>query len=325
MTHGHIPVLSDEVLAFSGLQGKSHAVGIDATFGLGGHSGLLLSQFPELTLLSIDKDESTRIVAYDDLRTRFGSRIYSYKLCFSEISEIVGGVDSENETDFSMVDFVLADLGISSVQLDSPSRGMSFRFSSALDMRMDQSQKLTAHDVLNTYSERELFLVFAKGGVGAKSKSLARAICNDRPIEDTKSFHAICNSVLKSRQHKGADLATVPFQAVRIEVNAEFENLKKFLMEAVKRLKKGGRLLVISFHSLEDKLVASVMRWWASNRGKGLHPEDAPLGVLHTKKAIQPKENEIKENPRSRSAMLRVFERNESPMWQERELLPHIN
>ena len=321
----HIPVLSEEVINYSRLESKTKPLALDVTFGLGGHSKLLLSKYPNLNLVAIDKDNSTRIGSYEKLSKEFGKRIKSTKLCFSNLADLESQIQEENVEEVIMFDLILADLGISSVQLDDPLRGLSFRNSTSLDMRLDQSQKLTADEVLNTYSERDLFLVFARGGVGLKSKALAKAVFSDRPIKDSKDFYNICNSVLRSKHGKSSDLATVPFQAVRIEVNQEFENLKKFLIEAIRRLNANGRLLVISFHSLEDKIVAGIMRWWASNRAKGIHPEDAPLGVLLTKKAIKPSQEEISRNSRSRSALLRVFERNDNPIWLERKLTPNLN
>ena len=318
---GHISVLANEVLEYSEiLKNNNNTTALDVTFGLGGHSSLILEKYPNVAIYTIDKDETTRLEAIKKFEI-YGSRFHSAKLCFSDLDQLEQVFNSQKELKF---DLILADLGISSVQLDNPKRGLSFKSDSKLDMRLDQSQKLTADDVLNKYSERDLFLVFARGGVGSKSKALARAICNDRPINGTKDFHKICNSVLRTKKDQGkpGDLATVPFQAVRIEVNNEFQNLKSFLHEALKRLKVNGRLLVISFHSLEDKITAGGMRWWSSLRGKGLHKEDLPLGHLITRKAIKPSEEELKANSRSRSALLRVFERNENPIWSEREIIP---
>ena len=319
----HLPVLLEEVLSNSGLNEGQDAIALDVTFGLGGHSKELLSKFPKLRLFAIDKDDSTRKEASLNFKSYQG-RFASGHLCFSELANI-DSIFPELESE--SFDLILADLGYSSAQLDNPERGLSFKTESPLDMRLDQTQKLTAHIVLNEYSERDLFLVFAKGGVGSQSKTLARAIVNDRPIESTKSFHKICNSVLRSKSRKSdslkyTDYATVPFQAVRIEVNNEFEALKNLLTESISKLKSNGRLLVISFHSLEDKIVTSAMRWWGSVRGKGLHIEDNTLGKLLTKKAIKPSDDELEKNSRSRSAMLRVFERNENKIWLERSLLP---
>ena len=322
----HVPVLLDEVILMSGLDSKIDALGLDVTFGLGGHSRELLEKFPSLKMLAIDKDDSTRTSIVGSFNS-FGDRIQTAHLCFSELVRLEEVFSKLTRGEALNFEFILADLGISSVQLDSSDRGLSYRLDSPLDMRMDQTQALTADIVLNQYAERDLFLVFARGGVGTLSKALAKAIVQDRPIESTKKFHAICNSVLRGKSKRGdsgkqSDLATVPFQAVRIEVNNEFENLKIFLVQAVSRLKSNGRLLIISFHSLEDKIVTSAMRWWSSVRGKGLHKEDGTLGKLLTKKAICPTNLEISSNSRSRSAMLRVFERNDNLIWEERSFLP---
>ncbi len=322
----HIPVLANEVVQFSSFLTGSTKLGLDVTFGLGGHSRLLLDNYPDFKLIVIDKDDSTRLEAaksFDGFKDRF----QSYHSCFSEIESLKHVVDREylDQVGELRFDLILADLGISSVQLDNPERGLSFKSDSSLDMRMNQNQDLTAEIVLNTYSERDLFLVFAKGGVGARSKALARAVVSDRPFNTTSEFRELCNSVLRSKSgrnsNRGSDLATVPFQAVRIEVNNEFENLKMFLVSAIKLMNPGSRLLVISFHSLEDKIVAGVMRWWGAVRDRGLHPEDAPLGKILTRKPIKPSEEELQNNSRSRSAMLRVFERNDVPLWVEREFL----
>ncbi len=317
----HVSVLSAEVLAYAEpVCKRPGSLVIDCTLGLGGHSEALLEHFPEIQVIGLDKDASLLTEVSERLATKYPARFIAYNLCFSDLSK-VRGFDDEI---VKRADYILADLGISSVQLDSEERGFSFRLDAPLDMRMDTRQALTADKILNSWDERKLFLVFVEGGVGSFSKALAREVVKRRPLLSTKEFAEVCQEVFhrdKRRSQGGAHPATVPFQAVRIAVNEEYSALKKLLAHSISILSDQGRCAVISFHSLEDKLVANAMRWWGSTRARGLHPEDAPLGGLLTKKAVTPKEDEMTQNPRSRSARLRVFERNQILLWRERPLL----
>jgi len=338
----HTPVLLKEIIQYAGpvcggneSENDQDFLFLDCTLGLGGHAREVLSRFPKVVLLGIDKDESTRKIVHGEMLNLFNSRFSSIGMCFSELSQLQTKASQHNDDallsrlakDKFLFDFILADLGISSVQLDTPERGLSYNLDGPLDMRLDQSQKVSADVVLNTWSEQELFVAFAEGGVGSLSRPLAREIVSKRPLVSTKEFAAICLEVasrgkLARKVSSGSHPATVPFQAIRIAVNSEFSSIVSLLRDAIQLLSTGGRLGVISFHSLEDQLVARAMRWWGAVRGKGFHPEDSPLGSLLTKKAIVPGEDETQANRRSRSARLRVFERNDTPFWKERQILP---
>ncbi len=321
----HIPVLLREVISFSTIDsGAKYA--LDCTLGLGGHAGELLKSIPTLKLCAIDADDKTRVEVDKQLSSTYPGRFNSANLNFSELEDLVQVFDIEDVP--SKFDLILADLGISSVQLDDPDRGLSHRFDGPLDMRLDHRLKVTAADVVNNRSENELLFLLKKGGLGPERKFLAKEIIKNRPIETTSQFKSICETVyLRDRQRKGnystgSVSVSLPFQALRMEVNKELEVLTQLLVHSIRLLSDGGRLMVISFHSGEDTLVTRAMRWWSSQRGQGLHPEDAPLGKLLTPKALVPTEEEILLNPRSRSARMRVFQRNSNVLWTERAILP---
>lgn len=317
----HVSVLLKEVLDYAEpVCIRPGSIVVDCTLGLGGHSEAILERFPETKVIGLDKDASLLQQVSERITARFPSRFIAQNTCFSELS-LVNGFDGKT---LPAADYILADLGISSIQLDNPERGFSFRADGPLDMRMDPSQSLSAHEILNKWDERSLYIAFAEGGVGKYSRPLAKEVILKRPLLTTREFAAICQDVFqrdKRRSTGGAHPATVPFQAVRIAVNNEYAVLKGLMEQSIRILAPRGRFSVISFHSLEDKYTAQAMRWWGSTRSRGLHPEDAPLGVLLNKKSLLPGEEEMNVNSRSRSARMRVFERSELPLWKERALL----
>lgn len=321
----HIPVLLREVLSYSKIEGELK-IALDCTLGLGGHASEILKEFPSLSLFAIDADDGSRKLTEAELLKSFDGRFYSAHLNFSNLDEL--GQKFKNSKLPEHFDLVIADLGISSAQLDDPERGLSYRFDAALDMRLDLSLKSTAADLLNQLTENQLLLLFKRGGVGSERTYLVREILKNRPVNTTFEFKAICETVyLRDKQKKrnfsgSGNSSTVPFQALRMAVNDELLALTKFLVHAIGLLSENGRLIIISFHSGEDTLVTRAMRWWSGQRGQGLHQEDSPLGKLLTPKAVIPSEEEISVNPRSRSARLRVFQRNSTPLWKERTLLP---
>lgn len=317
--------------SFRSSVGRSNSpVVLDGTLGGGGHSAAMLEAFPKLRVVALEQD----IQAIDrtkELLERYGSRISVLHGNFSKISGLIeediffknewSSLTGRDEVSF---DAVLLDLGISSDQLEDSERGFSFNKCGPLDMRMDQGRQLTAHEVLNGYSPLDLKQVFQRGGVGQFSYILAREIVVSRPIFDTLQFADICKRVMakqqKTKNVRGAAYkhpATLPFQAVRIEVNGELEVIKVFLKSIQKFIHSGGRLGVISFHSLEDQLVTSVMRkWQSSNLGRNKIPLPVVdgenivvnLGRMITPKALVPTAAETEVNPRARSARYRVFE-----------------
>ncbi len=324
----HISVLKDEIVEFSSnLKGKKGYI-LDCTLGMGGHTRALLGAYENSILVGIDQDGAS-LELTDALLKEFPNRFKAKKLNFSELDQL----DSNFNTDLRSYDLILADLGFSSFQLDNPERGLSFKLDGPLDMRLDQKGALTAADILNNFAPNDLKRILAEGGVGEERKYVVSAIMNNRPFSRTKELSDLCERVSGARRPKKGKagssgesrgkLTSVVFQALRMHVNGEKEALSSLLFKSISRLGPEGRMLVISFHSGEDKLVAGSMRWWAQKRGKGDHPEDEPIGKILTPKAVIPTEAEIANNPRSRSARLRVFERNKIPLWQERSLVPN--
>lgn len=302
----HIPVLLEEVLSTFEFPG----VFLDCTLGGGGHSEALLQAHRGNRVRAFDRD--TR--AIDRTRDRlacYGARFTVSQASFAEITMKVAG---------EKFDGILADLGMSTDQLFE-GRGFSFQDDSALDMRMDETQDLTAEEVLNNYSERELVVMFKQGGLEKAAKPMASAIVRDRPLSSTRQLVDLAAAVLSRFQKRSRDResgrreshpATVVFQALRMEVNQELAQIRSLMSALPELIKPGGRAAIISFHSLEDKEVARVMRLWA--QGSTLPArlqtgrEEPPLGRLLTRKAIVPSEDEVGRNPASRSARMRVFE-----------------
>lgn len=294
----HVSVLLEEVVDF--LRAKDGGAFLDCTLGGGGHTQAMLEANKLNLVTAIDRD--MHAIKRAEKKFEGNERVRLVHASFAELTNAMQG---------EVFDGVLADLGMSTDQLKGE-RGFSFDSNSALDMRMDTSQGLTAADLVNDSEPRELFRIFKRGGVKEEAKRLVSEIINNRPIESTKALAAIARAVWPAGKKTTKDPATTVFQALRIEVNREFEQLEALLNAAPSLVKPGGRLAIISFHSLEDQAVAKVMRkwqagdtapaWWPKERG------EQPLGRLLTKKAVLPSDEETERNPASRSAMLRVFE-----------------
>jgi 16S rRNA (cytosine1402-N4)-methyltransferase len=275
---GHIPVLPQAVLDY--LQPAPGKHFLDATVGLGGHSELLL-QTPGIVLTAIDRDAQALSLAQQRLRG------YPVTWWQGNFSEYPGGE----------FDGIIADLGVSSLHLDTPERGFSFRHAGPLDMRMDQRQTLTAATLVNHSSETELVALLSRYGETPFARRIARQMVQNRPFSDTLTLAETIRQAVPPKVRYGRiHPATQVFQALRVAVNGELESLERFLQRAPDWLKPGGRLVVISFHSLEDRLVK-----WALRR-------DARLELL-TPKPITPSAQEQAHNPRSRSAKLRAARR----------------
>ncbi len=320
----HQSVLLGPVLEFLAVGSADRAVLLDGTLGGGGHSEALLERSPGLLLVGIDRDPDARAASAERLE-RFGARVRIVAGTFSEALDIVNalaedGVSEWEGTSFPMCDRVLLDLGVSSPQLDRAERGFSFQFDGPLDMRMSQEGE-SAADLLNERSENELRRIFIDGGLAAhEAARLVREIVKERPITTTRGFAGLCERALAQRMHsrrarglKAQNPATVPFQALRIAVNDEFGEVKRFLEHAPSLLAVGGRLGIISFHSLEDELVTREMRRWSREvrapKSLGAGIITPAFGELLTKHAVVPTESEAEANPRARSARFRVFER----------------
>ncbi len=292
----HISVMPKEVLDLLNI--RPIGVYIDATLGGGGHTKLIADQLRgEAVIIGIDKDPEAIKAAKAELA---GYNKIKY-ICdnFGNFDQILDklGIDK--------VDGILADLGVSSYQLDSPKRGFSFRGNDAkLDMRMNPNQSLSAYEVINEYSEDELHDIFYKLGEERFAKGVAHKIIlrrDEKPIDKTGELVLAIKSAMPPayRYSRKEHFATKVFRAIRMEVNQELTELEELIPQAVKRLNKGGRLVIISFHSLEDRIV--------KHKFRDLAKEDV-VKIL-TKKPISPTDTEIKENPRSESAKLRVVEK----------------
>jgi len=287
--HTHIPVLLNEVMQYLNLRSDGRYV--DATFGAGGHTRELLERAsPGGRVLAIDQDESAIAQGRIDLQS-YGSRLELVKANFREIESIV------LEHGFVGLDGILADIGVSSMMLDDPLRGFSFMREGPLDMRMDLDQPLTAADVLNTYNEKEIANILFNYGEERRSRQIASSIVRCRPLSRTTDLTRAIERVLGGRRFGKIHPATRTFQALRIFVNDELRSLEKFLDSSMKVLRPGGRLVLVSFHSLEDRIVKNKFR-----------APDVP-GVALTRKVITAAVDEIHRNPRSRSARLRAWEK----------------
>lgn len=298
-TFYHTTVLLKE--AVDALDVKSDGIYVDATFGGGGHSREILSRLgPKGKLFAFDHDADAWRNKPDDARIIPVTENFRYIKRFLRLHGVAGKVDG-----------ILADLGVSSWQFDTAERGFSIRFDGPLDMRMDNRLEKTAADILNSYSEPALHKMFELYGEVRNARELARHIATNRgkgKLNSIEGLKALIKPVMKGIPEKY--LAQL-FQALRIEVNEELDALKEFLEQTPDCLQKGGRLSVISFHSLEDRLVKTFMKrgvWTDEVNEFGQVTNEAKLRPL-TPKPVEPTETEIKANPRARSARLRIAER----------------
>jgi 16S rRNA (cytosine1402-N4)-methyltransferase len=295
----HVPVLLNEVLA--GLNVKANGVYVDCTFGGGGHSKEILSRLGSNgKLVAFDQDEDAKRNLPKDERVIFIPHNFRHLQRFLRLNSIAA------------VDGILADLGVSSHQFNEAKRGFSTRFDAELDMRMDQRQTLTAFDVVKTYSEEKLHKMFEQYGEVTNSKTLAKTIVQVRDAVSLKTTDAFKNALRGIVKGNPKKYYAQVFQALRIEVNDELGALKELLEQVAGVLKPGGRIAIITFHSLEDRLVKNFFR-----RGSFNKPEENPFintetvneFIIITKKPVSPSPEEIKQNSRSASAKLRVAEK----------------
>ena len=285
---------------------------VDATLGLGGHSEAILSEHPDTTVIGIDQDSAALAIANERLK-KFGERVKLVHANFTDVKQVLkdNGIDR--------VDGVLADLGVSSLQFDSEQRGFSFRFDAPLDMRMNvDSEDPTAADLLWTLSQDEIANLIYLYGEERFSRRIARRIVERResgePVTTTKQLVELVERSVRRSPKDKIHPATRTFQALRIAVNHEVEILERFLIDAVESLKIEGRFAVITFHSLEDRIVKQTFQKLS---GKCFCPPRIPQCMCGAKKTVEiitrkpliPGEVETKENPRSRSAKLRAVRR----------------
>jgi 16S rRNA (cytosine1402-N4)-methyltransferase len=290
----HQPVMLAEVLEH--LAPERGGVFVDCTVGLGGHASALLEGGAS-RLIGLDRDPAALAEAAEVLR-RFGDRVRLIHADYRRLDEVLSSQGQD------VVNGLLADLGVSSMQLDGPGRGFSFRRDEPLDMRMDTTTGVTAAEALQEVSERTLADVIFEFGEERQSRRIARAIVSARaraPISTTGQLAEVVRRAIPRRGHTRIDPATRTFQAIRIWVNRELEGLDVFLAQATRRLQPGGRMVVIGFQSLEDRVVKHTLR--ALQAANELR--------IRTKRPLGPGEPEIGRNPRARSAKLRAAERPE--------------
>lgn len=309
MEFKHKSVLLDECI--ENLNIKSDGIYVDGTLGGGGHSYQILKKLNGSGLLiGIDRDLDAISAASKKL-----SEFDNFKTVHDNHANIINILKDLN---ISGVDGILLDLGVSSYQLDEAERGFSYMNDARLDMRMNREDKVSAYDIVNNYSEDDLYRIFVDFGEEKYSKLIARKICSQRenkPIETTLELVDVIKSAMPARAlNEKQHPAKRVFQAIRIEVNQELDKLKQAVIDSILFLNDGGRLAIITFHSLEDKIVKHA---YEKMQGRCTCPKDFPIcvcnyksyGKIVNKKPIVSKEEEIKENPRARSAKLRVFER----------------
>ena len=304
----HISVLLQE--SISSLNLKENSIVVDATLGYGGHSSNILERVNKGYLFAFDQDSEAIRYSTDRLN-KIGTNFTIIKSNFVNMKEEL------NKRDINKVDAVLFDLGVSSPQLDDESRGFSFHNDARLDMRMDREQKLSAYEVVNEYSEQDLSRIFYKYGEDKFSKSIARKIVEyrkNKPIETTLELVEVIKSGVPMKYRINKHPARQIFQAIRIEVNHELDVIEPALSQALELLRVGGRVAVITFHSLEDRLVKNYFKekTKVDDKVKGMPnipDEYLPDFKLVVYKAIIPSEEEIENNPRARSSKLRVIER----------------
>jgi 16S rRNA (cytosine1402-N4)-methyltransferase len=289
----HLPVMTDEVLRH--LQPERGGLFVDCTVGLGGHAQALLEAGAS-RVLGLDRDPDALAQARTALAT-WGDRVDLVHADYRSLDEVL------DARGVAVADGALADLGVSSLQFDSPGRGFSFQRDEPLDMRMDRTAGDTAADLVARSSERELADAIFQYGEERFSRRIARALVYARreaPVDTTGRLASIVRRAIPRRGHARIDPATRTFQALRIWVNRELEGLGAFLETAARRLRAGARLVVITFHSLEDRIVKHTLR--------GLEQRDAGVRVL-TRKPLVPTDEEVQRNPRARSAKLRAAEK----------------
>lgn len=293
----HLPVLLDEVLEW--LRIKPDGIYVDATLGAGGHSAAIAARLSSGRLISLDRDAQALAIARERLK-EFASRVTFVHTAFSRIAEAVQGLG------IAKVDGVLADLGVSSMQLDQPERGFSFREAGPLDMRMSSGQftedELTAEEIVNRWPEKEVADLLYREAEERDSRRIARSIVRARPIRDTAHLATVVAGARKARGRQRLHPATKTFLALRIAVNREEEELEQFLSRAPATISPGGRWVILSYHSLEDRQVKHAFQRLA---------REGQLQVL-TKKIIEPTLDEIRYNPRARSAKMRVAQKLEA-------------
>lgn len=295
MEYVHYSVMRNEILQYLVSDAQQEALMVDCTCGEGGHTHLFLSTYPKLKVIGLDRDSEIQKKAIARMES-FGDRFEPRNIWFDDFFK---------EYDGPEVDLVLFDLGISSFHYEESERGFSFRKGEELDMRLDKDAPISAFDVVNGYQEQRLADVIYKFGEERYSRRIARAIVERRKTGKILSSEDLASIIYKAvpsgYRYGHIHPATRTFQAIRIEVNRELDRIEPAIRNALKVLKSGGRMAVISFHSLEDRQV----KWLFKELGEG----DNPILKILTKKPLVPTEEEKAENAASRSAKLRIVEK----------------
>jgi 16S rRNA (cytosine1402-N4)-methyltransferase len=309
MNNQHISVLKDEAIELLAIQPEG--IYVDATLGAGGHASSILTRLSTGHLYAFDQDEVARSIARQRL-AEVGTQFTIIPENFTHMAHALSGFGVQ------AVDGILFDIGVSSMQLDEEERGFSYRFDAPLDMRMNRAQELNAHDVVNTYTQAELTRIFYRYGEEKFAPSIARKIVQVRtikPIETTFELIDVIRSAMPMKKQREKHPAKKVFQAIRIEVNDEINVFTAALEQAIALLRRNGRLVVITFHSLEDRICKQVF----NNYGKKIGPQNEleklvmeevqrPIKIL-TKKPIVASAAELAYNPRAKSAKMRVIEK----------------
>ena len=313
----HNPVFRDRILELlaPALQ-EPGSVMVDATVGMGGHSELVLEQCQSARVVGIDRDHEALKLAGERL-ARFGDRFTPVHAVFDELHQVLTGLGLADQSGRTFVSAVLLDLGVSSLQLDEQERGFAYRHDAPLDMRMDQSTGITAAQVLNTYDQADLERILREYGEERFARRVASAVVRERerqPFTTSARLVELLRATIPAASQKsGGHPGKRTFQALRIEVNTELRALESALPQAIDALSVGGRIAVLSYHSLEDRLTKHALAAGAhDSTPEGLPvelPEHAPYLRLLTRGAEEPGATEISANPRAASARLRAAER----------------
>lgn len=307
-TFSHYSVMLQETI--EALNVKADGIYVDGTLGGAGHSSEICKRLSSGHLYGIDQDEAAICAARKRLEP-FGEKVTILRDNYCNAGPALRRLGVEQ------VDGIVLDLGVSSYQLDTEERGFSYRFDAPLDMRMDTRQGLTARDIVNGYSEMELFRIIRDYGEDRFAKNIAKHIVQSRqkkPIETTFELNEIIRAAIPAKMRQNGHPSKQTFQAIRIECNRELEVLRDSLDSMIEMLKPGGRICIITFHSLEDRIVKTAFK---TNENPCICPPEFPAcvcgrtsrGRVITRKPILPGEKELEENSRSKSAKLRVFER----------------
>lgn len=309
MEFNHYSVLLAETI--EQLHVKPEGIYVDGTLGGGGHAGEVCSRLTDGHFYGIDQDDAA-IEAAGKRLAPFGDRVTILRNNYCNMRQALA------EYGVTRVDGIVLDLGVSSYQFDTEERGFSYRFDAPLDMRMDRRQTTTAGDIVNGYTESELYRIIRDYGEDQFAKNIAKHIVRaraDKPIETTFELNEIIKAAIPAKMRRDGHPSKQTFQAIRIECNRELEVLRDSLDDFIDMLNPGGRLCIITFHSLEDRIVKTAFK---KNENPCTCPPDFPVcvcgkvskGRVVTRKPILPGEKELTENSRSRSAKLRVFERS---------------